>query len=236
MNKTNYGAVANDYTAYKNNPNIAEWRLGHEQLLERLGPVIGRTIVDFGCGPATFGSLLSDRGAYLIGLDPDPVVIEKAEEVDRKGKYYVYTGLLEREVRDWWVDSIIATFSFCLIPDRELRYILRDMHRVLGKRNGRLLILEPNQEKAHGVEYANLHYHQKEGVQSGDYVHVTLGSGEGAIELHDDIYRTHADYRQLLEEAGFTIDQFEEPRPDPSWEGDWELEAKYPPFLLIVAH
>lgn len=232
--KTNYGSIVNAYWSYSINPELSEWKLGRLQFLTALGSVAGQTILDFGCGPANFSSVLSEQGATVIGLDADPVVIERARQNDPNGDYRVNRGLLLQELSGVVVDTVVATFSFCVVPDRELRYDLRDM-RTLVKPGGRLLILEPNLEKALGVQYADLHYHDKENVQSGDLVLVTLGTGENACELTDDIYRTHADYQQLLEEAGFTIDQFEEPRPDPSWEGDWELESVYPPFLLIVA-
>ena len=126
------------------------------------------------------------------------------------------------------------SFSFCVIPDREIRYILRDMRAILHK-GGKLVIVEPNQEKAHGIRYTSLHYHKKEGVRTGDFVDVTLGSGENAILLTDDIYRRHDDYRRLLEEAGFTIERMEEPLPPKDWGEGRELLEKYPPFVLIVA-
>lgn len=235
MNKTNYGSIVDAYLGYKNNSELAEWKLGHLPILATMGSVAGQTILDFGCGPANFSLVLSEQGAAVIGFDADPVVIEQARQHDPHGDYRVNRGLLAQDLVGVKIDTIIATFSFCVVPDRELRYVLRDM-RTLLRPDGRILILEPNLEKAHGIKYANLHYHFMENVQTGDLVSVTLGSGENACELCDDIYRTHTDYRTLLEEAGFTIDQFEEPRPDPSWEGDWELETKFPPFLLVVAH
>lgn len=233
--KTNYGSIVDAYSNYSCNHELSEWKLGRLPFLEVLGSVAGQTILDFGCGPANFSAELSEQGAAVIGLDADRVVIERARQHDPRGDYRVNRGLLAQELSGVAINTIIATFSICVVPDRELRYDLRDMRNLLQPGH-RILILEPNLEKALGVEYADLHYHPKGNVQTGDLVRVTLGSGENACKLTDDIYRTHADYRQLLEEAGFTIDQFEEPRPDPSWEGDWELEAKHPPFLLIVAH
>lgn len=232
--RTDYGSIVNAYTAYKNNPELAEWRLGHEPLLQELGRLEGVTIVDIGCGPANFSFMLSEQGARIIGFDADPTVIEQARLRDPKGDYRINRGLIAQELAGQEIGVVVATFSFCLIPDRELRYILRDLRQLL-KSGGQLLVLEPNLEKAIGVQYANLHYHRKEGVRSGDLVHVTIGSGDNAMLLTDDIYRTHGDYRQLLEEAGFTIEKMEEPRPDVDWGDEWEMERQYPPFLLITA-
>lgn len=234
MQKTDYGMVVDGYKAYTSDPNDSEVQLGRAPALKALGSVKGKTILDFGCGPATNGRLLSASGAAVIGLDISSAVIDEARRLDPNGDYRVYRGLLAEELREFRLDGILMSFSFCVVPDREIRYLLRDMHALLGNR-GRLVIVEPNQERANGAQYKNLHYHRQEGVKVGDYVHVTLGSGSGAIELYDDIYRTHADYRSLLEEAGFTVEQMFEPLPDPSWDGDWETEKEFPPFLIIVA-
>lgn len=232
--KTDYGSIVNAYVSYKSDKDLAEWRLGHRPVLEGLGQFSGQIILDFGCGPANFSSVLSQQGFKVIGVDRDKRVIKKAQISDPLGDYRVYRGLLAEELEGQKVEAIIATFSFCLIPDTELRYILRDMRKLLEP-GGRLIVLEPNQEKAHGIQYANLHYHHNEDVQSGDLVEVTLGSGENAILLTDDIYRTHADYRKLLEEAGFVIEKMEEPLPGGDWGDEWEMERKFPPFILIVA-
>lgn len=232
--RTNYGSIVKTYVSYKSNTDLPEWRLGHEPVLAELKQFTGQTILDFGCGPANFSSVLSQYGFKIIGVDRDERVIEEARNYDVHGDYRVYRGLLATELAREKIEAIIATFSFCLIPDTELRYILRDMRQLLGP-GGKLIVLEPNQEIAHGMRYANLHYHHKEGVQSGDLVEVTLGSGENAILLTDDIYRTHADYCQLLKEGGFTIEKMVEPQPDDDWGDEWEMERKIPPFILITA-
>ena len=232
--KTDYGSIAKTYAKYKDNTNLAEWRLGHEPVLVELEQFAGQTILDFGCGPANFSSALSQQGFKVIGVDRDERVIEEARISDALGDYRVYRGLLAEELTGQKVEAIIATFSFCVVSDTELRYILRDMRQLLDS-GGKLIILEPNLEKALGVQYANLHYHRKEGVRSGDLVEVTLGSGKDAILLTDDIYRTHTDYRQLLEEAGFTIEEMVEPQPGDDWGDEWEMERKIPPFILIIA-
>lgn len=216
-------------------PEGSQLRLGRMPAHAALGCLQGKTVLDFGCGPATNSQRLVAAGARVIGLDVDPLVIEKARQVDPQGDYRVWRGLLAKELRGSVnINCILMSFSFCVIPDREIRYILPDMREILP-RDGKLVIIEPNQEKAHGVQYPSLHYHRKEGVKTGDFVHVTLGSGKDAILLTDDIYRRHDDYCKLLEEAGFHIELMQEPVPDRNWGEGWELLQKYPPFVLIVA-
>lgn len=234
--KTNYGNVVDRYQHYTSDDNVndPELRLGRIPALTALGRVSGKTVLDLGCGPATNSSRLVAMGAYIIGFDADPVVVQKARQVHPQGDYRLNRGLLAKELERVRIERILMSFSFCVIPDREVRYILQDMREMLPK-EGRLVIIEPNQEKSHGIQYPSLHYHRKEGVRTGDLVEVTLGSGENAILLTDDIYRRHSDYRQLLEEAGFTIERMEEPLPPKDWGDGRELLEKYPPFVLIVA-
>lgn len=234
MNQKNYGQIVDGYAKYSANQELAEWRLGRRPFLDELGCIEGKLIVDFGCGPANFSSIFTKGGAKVIGFDADKETIAAAKMADPDGDYWVYRGLLANELAGKEIDVVTATFSICTVPDRELRYILRDMRQLLSN-GGKLYILEPNQLGT-GIEYADLHYHYKENAQTGDLVNVTLGSGENKVDIPPDVYRTHHDYRTLLGEAGFTIDKMEEPMPDPTWEGDWTKEVQYPPFLLIVAH
>lgn len=233
--KTNYGKVVDQYLHYTSDSNLndPELRLGRMPALAALGDLQGKTVLDFGCGPATNSRKLKEAGARVIGFDVDPLVINKARSEDPLSDYRVYRGLLAHELGDV-IHCILMSFSFCVIPDREVRYILRDMRKMLHP-GGRLIVVEPNQEKAHGIKYQSLHYHRKEGVQTGDLVNVTLGSGDNAILLTDDIYRRHNDYRELLREAGFEVERLEEPAPNPEWGNEWEMTRKYPPFFLIVA-
>src|SRR3546814_5099744 len=61
-------------------------RLWRTALLEQLAPRNGETILDVGCGTGSFALLMKDRapGARIIGLDPDPDVLHRAEAKARK--------------------------------------------------------------------------------------------------------------------------------------------------------
>lgn len=231
---TDYGKVVDLYKQYATdtNPNDAELLLGRVPALAALGDLRGKIVVDFGCGPATNGAKLTEAGAMVFGFDADPVVIAEARKIHPQGNYRVNRGLIADELGDK-VDRILMSFSFCAIPDREMRYLLRDMRKML-KKNGRLVIVEPNLERSLGIKYRNLHYLPKEGVARGDVVTVMLGSGENTFPVYD-IYRRHVEYCLLLREAGFHIEQMCEPKPGRDWDDEWGLEMEYPPFLLIVA-
>jgi SAM-dependent methyltransferase len=234
-----YGNFINNYTAYTNAAKGMEWEIGRRQALKRFGALYGRTVLDFGCGPGTNAADLRNYGAgHIVGIDVSENELEEAQRIDPLGTYLHYEGrCLASAVSTYRIDAILASFSFCTIPNDVLKSILGDMRQLLAV-GGELVIIDPNLERSLGVYYpGELHYHAQAGVRSGDHVHVTLGEGEHAVELFHDIYRTHADYQRLLKDAGFIIDVLEEVVPDSTCTEGWaELARKYSPFLLIKAH
>lgn len=230
--ETNYQDIAVDFAAHKMNQESVEWRLGYQAVLDGLRPLKGQAILDFGCGPGIFSQVLSRGGAKVLGLDQAPKMIELARAHDPLGRYDLYRGLLADQLRGQMFDAICATFVFCTMADTELRYILRDMRSLL-RPEGKLLVLEINLAVSMGVEYADMCYEFGEVIQPGERLKVTFKQKPDLV--FTDVYRRHDDYLVLFEEAGFTVEKMEEPRPDTTWGERWETELKYPPFLLITA-
>lgn len=238
----NYGGFVNKYEIYTESRNM-EYVLGRKIGLNAAMNVIserrigetGWDILDVGSGPGTNGPELQQMGARVVGIDKDRNEIERARQLDPGSIYIHYDGLhLADAVEGRQFDAILASFSICTIEDAVLRPILRDMSQLLAP-GGKIVMIEPNLEKALGTQYHDLHYHAQPGVKSGDHVHVTLGTGKNAVELYHDIYRLHRDYFRLLEEAGFTVTSFKQPRPR-GWDLlRWWKAAIWPPFLIIEA-
>ncbi len=55
-------------------------------LLERLGSVSGRTVVEMGCGDGYCSLLLASRGARVVGFDPRPDAIRRAQSLAAEAK------------------------------------------------------------------------------------------------------------------------------------------------------
>lgn len=231
----NYGTFVESYEAYTEKPGGMEYEIGRKPALKALGNISGGRILNFGCGPGINSNELSAMGAAVIGIDISEEELKVARKRDPNSIYLHYDGIhLAEAVGHQQVSGILASFSVCTITDEALKPLLRDMRQLLAK-GGKLVIVEPNLEKALGTQYHDLHYHAQAGVKSGDHVHVTLGVGKGAVELYHDIYRTHADYQRLLEEAGFTVTKIQQPRPQ-GWNlVKWWRAVLVPPFVVIVA-
>jgi ubiquinone/menaquinone biosynthesis C-methylase UbiE len=52
-------------------------------LLERLGPLDGRRVLDLGCGKGRFAARLQDGGAEVVGLDVSAAMLAGASGLDR---------------------------------------------------------------------------------------------------------------------------------------------------------
>lgn len=235
-----YGKFVKNYIAYTDTVGGMEYVLGRKPALQALGPVARDLILDFGCGPAVNGKELQAKGADVLGIDISEEELLVARQRDPQSAYLHYDGQYlanavnaEPRSRGRKLDGIIATFSICTIPDAILRPILRDMRQLL-RPGGRLVIAEPNLEQAIGMKYHDLHYHAQPGVKSGDHVRVTLGAGESAEDLYHDIFRSHNDYKHLLEEAGFERVRMFTPRPRGLQILTWWKALLTPPFLIIV--
>lgn len=55
------------------------------QLLDLLGDVAGRTVLDAGCGDGYLARILHERGARVTGIDLSPQLIARAQQRDEQG-------------------------------------------------------------------------------------------------------------------------------------------------------
>lgn len=116
--------------------------LEQQLILELLGSVAGKTLLDVGCGDGAFTAELARRGALVTGLDPDPVMIAAARQRD-KGKttqLRLIQGRVEAlPFHDNSFDYTLSVTTLCFV--QEAQRAITEMARVL-KPGGRLVIGE----------------------------------------------------------------------------------------------
>lgn len=116
--------------------------LERQFLLELLGPVAGKPVLDVGCGDGSFALELARRGADVTGLDSDAVMIAAARQQARTE--HTQLRLVEGKAEalpfpDATFDAVVAVAVLCIIPD--VARAIAEMARVLKPR-GRLVIGE----------------------------------------------------------------------------------------------
>ena len=96
------------------------WR---ELLLEQIAPQDGQAILDVGCGTGTFAIMLKRRapGARIVGLDPDPAVIQTAEAKARRAGVEIECrhGFAHDAGSLGEFDQVISTLVFHQVPPEE---------------------------------------------------------------------------------------------------------------------
>lgn len=116
--------------------------LEQQLLFDVLGSVAGKTLLDVGCGDGAFALKLAQRGAVVIGLDPDPAMIAAARQRARIENVQLRLIVGKSEALPFpnsEFDLVLAVAALCFVPDAERA--IAEMARVL-KPGGRLIIGE----------------------------------------------------------------------------------------------
>lgn len=104
-------------------------------ILQQLGDIEGAWTLDFGAGPGVLSSALKRLGARSHAYDINPDMRRAC--VEKIGKEYVYERL--DHIEDGRFDIITCNLVLCIVSDRELLRIVREIRRLLRK-EGKALI------------------------------------------------------------------------------------------------
>ncbi len=143
-------------------------------VIDALVDVRNRFIVDAGCGAGGLCFALAERGARVLGIEPDPVQSDKnnkAETVANVG--FAQAGAADIPVEPGSVDGVVFANSLHHVPQAHYVQVFDELMRVI-RRDGFLLVIEP----------------------------VAIGTSQYVMELfHDETRVRLAAYRALVELA-----------------------------------
>ena len=235
LKNSGYTHIIEDFAAVKQNQSSAEWKLGYWPTFLLLNPKGGLTILDLGCGPARFSRELSSAGAKVIGIDANEDMIQAASDFDPSGSYYhCPDGNIKQFCEGVEIDQVVSTFALCEMKDETLKSLLAQVSDLLGGDGKRFVILLPNLEESLNIAYPAI-WSEGEKV-TGSPVNVRLKQVDNWLDLGPvDVYRTEADYRSILIEAGFKSVESYRPKPTSGWGSEWDLERTHPPLLILVS-
>ena len=112
-------------------------RLWRAALLEQLAPRDGETILDVGCGTGTF-AIMAKRaapGAFIIGLDPDESILERAAEKAQRAELSIeWRQGFARDAANiaGTVDKVVSSLVFHQTPFAEKRAGLAAMFKTVA--------------------------------------------------------------------------------------------------------
>ena len=206
-------------------------------MLDALGDVSGKSVIDIGCGEGRFCRLLSELGAAVTGVDLTEALIEQARNVGSDSETYL-VGDAENleEVRD---ESFDLAVSYIVLVDLEdYRSSIRQAYRVL-RPGGRFIV-------------CNIHP-MRTAVKSTDgwisdrsrklFYPVDNYTEEGEREFlwwsgpFINVHRTLSSYVSAFLDAGFVLEALQEPVPSEEQlavHPGFDDEPRVPNFIIYV--
>jgi ubiquinone/menaquinone biosynthesis C-methylase UbiE len=108
---------------------------------EAFAPLAGRRLLDIGCGSGALTRSLSERGARVTGIDPNPEALETAREAVPEGTFQAARAEA-LPFADASFDGAIFLNSLHHVPQPAMHRALREAARVVGPA-GPIVVVEP---------------------------------------------------------------------------------------------
>lgn len=203
------------YRALRDRPDGPAKAIEEPIVLDFLGELEGRQILDLGCGDASLGRHALDAGASrYLGLDGSPLMLEEAER-NLEGT----AGEVRREDLEWWCGGLIGHFD--VVVSRLALQHVANLARVFEVTRHHL---KPSGLFVFSVEHPLMtsSYHGEVGEHGASAWHVYdyFHEGERADHWLDAVvrkqHRTLETYVGLIRDHGLLLDRFSEGRPDPA--------------------
>lgn len=179
-------------------------------MLIACGDIIGKKIIDCGCGEGRFCRILAARGAnYVLGIDLCEPMIEAARELQSENDEYCIADVQDISfIENEMFDLAVSYLNQCDVPNLDSNN--REVHRILKK--GGLFIVA----NLHPMRSAVGTWHRSD---SGKKEHVILDryfdEGDRTWKMmgseFTNFHRTLSTYISGFLNAGFSIEGIVEP-------------------------
>jgi toxoflavin synthase len=221
---TNYDLIAEQYRRSKLTP----WRTYIEQytLLELLGDLRGKSVLDLACGEGYYSRIFRQRGASrVLGVDLSRRMVELArasEEQCRLGIEYAVGNATAFESEEIF-DIVVAAYLLNYADTAEkLLAMCRTVSRAL-RPGGRFVTVNNNPSQSPQRFAATKKYgfvkSISEQLRAGTPITYTIFQ-DGASFTFDNYYLSLEAHEQALATAGLRDVEWIKPRLSPQWEED----------------
>ncbi len=186
-------------------------------VIDRLVPVAGLNVVDVGCGDGRITRQLAERGAKVLGVEPDPIQAEKNRAAEAMpGLSFVEAPGQALPVDDDFMDGVFFSYSLHHGPCEHMDGALAEAARVLKPETGFLYVQEPM--LAGSMEAVYRPFHDETEVRTLAYAALRRAAAPRFAEARELRYRESVRYGSFAtfveEVAGTTYGDFPRERLD----------------------
>lgn len=178
-------------------------------MLETIGPVEAKRVLDIGCGEGRFCRMLSDLGAVTTGIEPTQALLDRAREFNSSGKYIRGSGEA-LPIADNSCDLAIFYLVILDIPD--YKKAIQEATRVL-RPGGRLVVADMNSFITASPDWKWDEETESVELQMKDYFvergNVVSWSNVRVVNFHRPLSHTLTAFL----DAGLVLKSFKEPMP-----------------------
>lgn len=221
-------------------PNYSKLYVITPALMDLLGNVNGKEILEMGCGDGYWLKILTEKRAKCTGFDLSENQIKSAKEGDSENKinYFIADASKKIKLDDNSFDIIFLEHVLLEIPDlSKIKKIFNEAYRLL-KDGGFLIVSElhplapetnfPNIEVDEGYTY----------FKSGFPVKIVSKKLDGTVTKYTDFHWTFQDLINSITESGLKVVKVLEPTPDEKTVKEYpylEYRKNKPLALMIKA-
>jgi SAM-dependent methyltransferase len=228
-------AVFATYMAARRRPDNPNDTLEQPVVLELMGDLAGRRVVDLGCGDAAFGNLVLARGgsAYL-GIEGSRNMVALARETLAGTRGQVQHCAIE----DWQApadtfDLAVARLSLHYLAD--LGPVFAQIHHALA--DGGRVVFSVEHPVITSCDRGWPAGTLRQAWMVDDYFVTGLRESAWMGGIVRKYHRTVEDYFGVLQAAGFVVEQLRESRPQRELFADaqtYERRQRIPLFLFLA--
>ena len=206
-------------------------------MLDALGDVSGKSVIDIGCGEGRFRRLLSDLGAVVTGIDLTEPLTERARELGSDKETYLQG---DAENLEGMADNSfdLAVSYIVLVDLLDYRRSIREAYRVL-RPGGRFVVcnVHPMRTASNNIvgwvrdSSGKLFYPVDNYTEEGPREFKWWGGP--FINMH----RTISSYVSAFLDAGFALEGLREPIPSEEQlveNPKFDDELRVPNFIIYV--
>ena len=168
-------------------------------VLDRLVQVSGRSLIDVGCGGGALARALAERGASVLGVEPDPVQAERNRAAPETEGVTFTEGRAEAlPAADGSVDGLIFGRSLHHMPQAAMRPALAEARRVLAP-GGFVYVMEPVMEGPFSAVIKPFHDETEVRAQAREAVCDSAPLFVRTCEVHYEIERRFESHDEFVE-------------------------------------